>query len=57
LAEDGAVVGGASSTRPVGGVRAVSPFTRIAIEAAVLIIGLIVVAILVSYLMGVFTVG
>jgi hypothetical protein len=35
----------------------VSPFTRIAIEAAVLILGLIVLAILVSYLLGAFTVG
>ncbi|MDT7555932.1 MAG: hypothetical protein QOC83_6168 [Pseudonocardiales bacterium] len=43
--------------RPVGGVRAVSPFTKIAIEAAVLIIGLIVVAILLSYLLGAFTVS
>ncbi|MDT7634630.1 MAG: hypothetical protein QOI50_6560 [Pseudonocardiales bacterium] len=43
--------------RPVGGVRVVSPFTKIAIEAAVLIIGLIVVAILLSYLFGAFTVS
>jgi hypothetical protein len=35
----------------------VSPFTKIAIEAAVLIIGLIVVAILLSYLLGAFTVS
>jgi len=33
---------------------AVNPFTRIALEAAVLIIGLIVFAILLAYLLGVF---
>jgi hypothetical protein len=34
---------------------AVNPFTRIALEAAVLILGLIVFAILLAYLLGAFS--
>jgi hypothetical protein len=40
--------------RPTGGAHAVNPLTRIGIETAVLIIGIIVLMVLMAYVLGAF---